>query len=318
VIPGEAASSLELLLRSGSDIQALTYKIGSRTPAAIQARGSRDSVLNIPIPQDIETGLQRLEIKAADIYQRETVLEACINVRREGQTAPESFVWVQPDLSLGGGRILLSADALIGVYSGGALGAAEINGFDAGMINVSVDEYGRLNIRGSTDGNCGPFSFSLTTVEGKKFTSQEFSFLVDRAAPEIVFVENPDNKWVQNSLDLRFRVRDANRIKAVEFSIDLGGSWRPLLRQDEIESLYFDRPIERALDLSAFADGAIGLNVRVIDEANKETVKTFVVHKDTKAPEARLIVPISGARVNGTIRMGIAVKEMGRIASVAY
>jgi hypothetical protein len=162
-----------------------------------------------------------------------------------------------------------------------------------------------------------PLRLSLTGRDGKTFITEEYRFLVDSSAPELEIIEDPDGSWVQNQVQIKFRASDANRIKAVEISTNLGSSWTPLLSSDEIGSLA-GSVIERALDLSSAGDGVVNVSLRVTDEANKQSVKSFSVFKDTKAPEARPVVPISGARVNGTIRLGIAIKEAGRIASVTY
>ncbi|MCL2320290.1 MAG: Ig-like domain-containing protein, partial [Treponema sp.] len=322
-VNNEAGSSLDLLVSSGSGIQSISYQLGSRDPIVISVKGSKggDMVQSIPIPKEMDLGLLRLGIKVTDIYNQETALEDYVYITnsggQRGNSAPD-FTWVQPDNSLGDGRILLStSDPLVGIYSGGPLQSVEVSGTSSATFDNSVDEYGRLKLLASVDGNYS-LKFTLTARDGTKFTTPEYKFLVAGSAPELDIVENPDGKWLQNMVQVKFRVGDSNKIKTVDFSIDLGASWHPLLQPAEIAKLTPQTIIDKTLDISALADGAINVNIRVTDEANKQTIQSFQVNKDTTAPEAKLIVPIAGAKVNGTIRLGIAIKEGGKLASVSY
>ena len=319
----DAVSTLDLLIRSGSGLQSFSYQFGSNAPVVVSVKGTKggDYTQNIPVPKDIDLGLARLEIKAQDTYGRETVLEDYFSVvDSNGQRgyAADTLTWVRPDNSLGDGRILLPTnEALVGIYSGGPLQRVEPTGTGADSFQIQVDEQGRIELLGSVDGNY-TLGFNLTAASGKQFTTPQYRFLVDSAEPTLNMVENPDGKWVQNKVGVKFQAADGNKIKSVDFSIDLGASWQRMLQPDEISQLTADSVIDRTLDISALADGAINVSLRVTDEANKQTIKTFSINKDTTAPEGRLIVPISGARVNGTIRLGIAVTEGGKLASIRY
>jgi len=323
-INNDAGSSFDLSIRSGSGIQTISYQLGSRAPLVINVKGTKGGTItqNIPIPKDMEYGLSPVEIRVKDAYNRETVLNDYLTITgSNGQPGytPESFTWIRPDTSLGDGRILLSTiDPLIGMYSGGPLQSVDVSGDGAGSLDIQVDENGNVVLLGSVDGTYGPIQLTLHSRSGASFTSDRYSFLVDSAPPELDMAENPGGSWVQNQVQVKFRVSDSVRIKSVDSSVDLGTSWQPLLQSNEIEALSPDTIMDRNIDISSLSDGAMMVLIRVKDEANKEAVGSFIVNKDTEAPEPGLIVPISGARVNGTIRLGFAVKEAGKLASVIY
>ena len=322
-IINDFGASLDLAIHSGSPLQSIIYQVGRGAPMTIPVKGSKggDFVQNIPIPRDSELGQSRLELNVKDIYGQETVIEDYFNIiTADGSRGygSESFAWVQPDTSIGDRILLSTRDALIGVYSGGAIRSVEAGGSGADSLLIQADEYGRVFLLGAVDGSYGPITLNLTGVDGSRFTTREYSFLVDSSDPELEILDNLDGKWVQTQVPLRFRAYDENSVRAMEFSIDLGSTWRPLLQRDEISQLNPDSPVERTLDISSLSDGAVVINLRLTDEANKTTEKTFTINKDTTPPEARLVVPISGARVNGTIRMGVFIKEMGKIATITY
>ena len=323
-VDNELGASLDLLISSGSPLQSVVYTIGARAPLSISARGGKgnETTVSIPIPRDMEPGMAKLAVTITDTYARETVFEDYAFIVGPGGDRGSSaggFNWVRPDTSVGGGRILLSTrDPLTGVYSGGAVRSVEASGQGAEYLSFHVDEYGRVVVLGSVDGNYGPVRLNITGDNGGRFTTSEFNFLVDSAPPTLDILDNADGKWVQNRVDVRFRVNDDNPLKAIEMSTDLGTTWRALVQGSELSDLGANAVIERPLDISGMSDGAVVVNLRAVDIANKVTVKSFTLNKDTSAPQAMVVVPISGARVNGTIRLGIAIKEAGRLSSVTY
>jgi len=442
-INSESGSSLDLLVKSGSGLQSIVYKLGSKAPVTVAVRGTKggDYTQNIPIPPDIDFGLVKLEIKAIDIYHRESVLYEYIYItdltttrvidgytspnrlrdgpvalmglngqspwpdritiardsknsvrisaavgpgaqpvkmtftvagrppingsfrdneiqanlpadlpaglnqvtlvvdmrtgehyeasgafwvlrpRAEGQminTAP-SFTWIHPDEMDNGGRILLSETVpIMGIYNGRPLRSVEIQGTNADSLSAALDQYGRVRLLGTAEGSYGPVSLKLTDRDGKTYTTGVYNFLVDNGPPVVEILDNIDGKWVQNEVALRFRVTDGNKIKSLEFSANLGSNWSAFNLAGGIDQYVSGTIIENPLDISALSDGVVLLSIRAIDEAGRQTVSSFSVNKDTQAPSMRLIVPVSGAKVNGNILLGIAVREAGKLAAVTY
>ncbi|MCL2833584.1 MAG: Ig-like domain-containing protein [Treponema sp.] len=441
-INSESGSSMDLLIRSGSGLQNISYQLGSKNPVTIAVKGTKggDYIQNITIPPDIDFGQVKLEIRANDIYNRETILNEYVNItdltsrriidgyvsanklrdgaislkglngeaswpgqitvsrdsktpipvsasvdsgaqpakmtfnipgrapingtfkdgeiqanlpadlpaglnqvtlavdmrtgehyeatgefwllrpRLDGQTinTAQSFTWLRPE-TLDSSVILLSnITPLTGIYNGRPLQSVTADGTNTDTLKVSLDQYGRVSLLGSGEGTYGPVRFILTDRDGKTFTSQDYSFLVDNGPPVIEILDNIDGKWVQNQVNLRFRVTDGNSIKSLEFSANLGTNWSAFNLRDGLDGFASGSIIENPLDISALGDGVVLLSIRAIDAAGRQTISSFSINKDTKAPATRLIVPISGARVNGNIMLGIAVTEAGKLDSVVY
>jgi hypothetical protein len=442
-IHSESGSTLELQVDSGIGLQSISYKIGSRDPVVISTRGSKGGSItqSIPIPADSDFGQVKLEIKAKDIYDRETVLEeyiyltdlttprildghvsanklsdgtltlrglagegswpsqimvvrgerrpipisasidpaiqvsrAVFNIagrspisatarngeilanlpadlpadlntvtltvtRRTGEThevtgefwllrprsdnqrinTAQGFIWVRPDTSIGDGRFLLSTrEPLAGIYNGRPLTSVKIDGEDADSYSVRLDEYGRVRLQALASGNHGPLTFILTDRDGREFTTPAYRFLVDNGNPELWITENPNGSWVQNQVQLTLQARDSNSVRTVDVSMDLGKSWRPLFNTNEMVELNGGMPFERTLNIAALDDGTLSFSIRAVSESGRTTARSFQIYKDTQAPQARQIVPVPAARVNGTIRLGLAIQEAGNLKRISY
>jgi hypothetical protein len=296
------------------------------------------------IPPDISAGLSSLSLDVVTKIDEALQVSGDFFILRpaDGRTinTGRSFQWVRPDGILDGGRILISRSgaALVGLYSGRPLksavlssvevSAGEVSGEDAaegaaspgetGNFRVRVDEYGRLLLQAAGEGSFGPVSLTLTDKDGNTYETGPYNFLVDFADPVIRIARGVEGTWVQNKVQVQFSGGDANKIRSADFSINLGTTWQPLLQSDELTDLILDAELERTLDISSLQDGAVNVIFRVVDEAGRRASASFSVLKDTRAPMPQLVVPVSGARVNGTIRLGIAIQEAGRLKSITY
>jgi hypothetical protein len=276
------------------------------------------------IPPDIPAGLASLGLDVTTRSNETIQVSGDFFILRpvdgrEINTAGD-FRWVRPDGILDDGRVLVSqtADPLTGLYSGRPLRGVELSGTGADNFRAEADEYGRLLFRSSGEGSFGPITLSLTDKDGLVYEAGPYNFLVDFTDPVLSVSESPEGKWIQNEARVKFSGGDSNAIKALDVSFNLGGSWQPLVSGGELETVKGGAVFERTLDLSGLEDGAVNVDIRITDEAGRAATASFVTHKDTRPPEPRLVVPVSGARVNGKIRIGIAVKESGRLASAAY
>ncbi|MCL2761576.1 MAG: Ig-like domain-containing protein [Treponema sp.] len=138
--------------------------------------------------------------------------------------------------------------------------------------------------------------------------------------PSITLRDAPRGQWVQTSVPVTFNISASNNIRGVTYSADMGTTWKDLLSPEEIAALGtpVNADITRTLDITSAEDGGITILIRAVNESNHVSVVNFTVVKDTQAPEASLIMPIADVKVNGTIRMGFAIKEAGQLKSVTY
>ena len=282
---------------------------------------AKNGIISAVLPADLPAGLIQLSLKVTQKSGETNEVGAefwLLRPRVDGQeiNTREGFTWVRPDTSMGGGRILLSntGETLLGLYNGRPLTRVEISGSGSNSFSVRLDEYGRVNLLCSAAGSYGPLQLTLTDKDGKTFTTGQYNFYRAASNPSLEFIQNPENRWIQNQIALNFTVSGDSAIKAIEYSANLGVSWEPLVSGAIVKGAV----IEGAINVASLPDGAINLSVKVTDEAKGEMVRSFFVNKDTKAPYARVIVPVEEDRVNGTIHMGIAIEEAGQLATVMY
>ncbi|MDR1933222.1 MAG: hypothetical protein LBQ57_10430 [Spirochaetales bacterium] len=234
----------------------------------------------------------------------------------------ESFMWIPlpPDSSaeligtLEDGSFLLGeGDRLVGLYNGKALTGVRIEGEGTSGLSAGIDGYGRVELRANSEGRFGPFRLELTDKNGKSFLTDSYSVIADFAPPSIGVSLDLSGAWVRTSLNPVISAQDTGGLKSLEYSFDAGASWRalPLTAQTAAGET-------QDIDVTHLEDGRLNILFRAVDEAGRPGYAEFFVHKDTAAPEPQLIVPLSGARVNGMIRLGILVREAGRLLAVAY
>ncbi|MCL2880373.1 MAG: Ig-like domain-containing protein, partial [Treponema sp.] len=298
----------------------------------VSGKVAKDGTITAVLPADLPADLIPVTLtvtpKAGDplVTAGEFWLLRPQGATQQVNTAP-NFTWLRPDTSIGGGRILLSnTDPLLGLYTGRPLANASITGSGAASFAVSLagtdrDGLRQVTLSCSAAGNYGPLRLVLTDIDGKTYTSPDFTFSRAASNPSLDFVQDPAGKWVQNQVALKYTVKGDAKIRSIESSIDLGASWQTLADASVIARLTpgaTSQLIESSLSIADLPDGAISLSVRVTDESNGQLVKSFFVNKDTQAPVARLVVPVADDRVNGTIMMGIAIEEAGQLASVVY
>ena len=218
--------------------------------------------------------------------------------------ADEGFIWTGTT-NLEDGTILMDRmHRLAGFYYGRPVSKAVFNRSVDGLA-LSVEE-GRVFLSATKDGTYTNVRITITDVDGWTYTTEAYRFLVDSAPPEVTLVEDINGIWIQNKVTVNVSARDSNKIDSLEYSVDLGKTWTRLASGRE------------SIDLSSVSDGVIAMSIRATDEARKQGMYTFSIHKDTVAPAAQVIVPIIEARVNGEIRMGIAVQDAGRIEKAEY
>ncbi|AEF80133.1 BNR domain protein [Leadbettera azotonutricia ZAS-9] len=316
----KAALPLVASISSEQPVSSAIFTVGDRS-----IKGSaKGSSITAALPADIPAGHTPITLdvflKSGESYQVSGEFFILRPADDRTINTGKSFEWVRPDNTIGDGRLLISktSEPIIGLYSGRPLQSVTIAGTGANGLAARIDEYGRVSLQASDIGSFGPVTLTLTDKDGGTFQTSEFRFLVDLRDPILHFNEELEGTWVQNRVQVTFNALDENKISALDFSTNLGLTWTPLLQADEVARLSPEMDITRNLDISSAQDGAVNISIRLTDEAKRTHTRSFTVLKDTQAPQPQLIVPISEARVNGTIRLGIAIKEAGRLNSINY
>lgn len=306
---GDAAKTAIAIVESADPVTACSWTVGSAAPArGTVKKGSGTSwELSFPLPALVA---DRTAISvSADVTGQQAVSASGVMIVVRAKDASqvndkEAFSWSGAKVRADGVYLVDTASPLVGLYSGRPLASVTLDKPASG-ITCTVSGY-TVSLSAAADGPYGPFRLVLTDVDGWTFRTEPFTFLADSDSPALAIEEPANGLWVQNSVRLKATLSDRNKIVSREYSIDLGANWQPL------DSL------DRVIDLSAVGDGAVAVMVRATDEAGRVSVASVGVNKDTVAPAPTVIVPAPGEKVNGEIRLGLAVDESGRILKAEY
>ncbi|MDR0494404.1 MAG: Ig-like domain repeat protein [Treponema sp.] len=306
---------MDFAVKSGNALTGASISFAGQPAIPLNPRTGRDGLYHadVPLPAELSPGLIKIELTASDRLGREGVWVDYFYTASFGSS---TFEWVRPVKTKDERVVISAADEILMGLGGLPLSSASVSGSGAENVRVEVDEYGRVQLRAQREGSFGPLSLTVSPRNGgANFRSETFTILADFAPPAIKMAVPG---FVQGRVPLQFTVADSNKIMSADYSTDLGGTWQSLLTTSQAAALSPGELVRRVLDISSFPDGVINIQIRVVDEAEHVTIEHIYPQKDTVAPEAELIMPISEARVNGAIRLGITVKEAGSIKSVTY
>jgi len=307
---------MNLAYRASAAPASATVAIGNASPVPVRLTGSKDVfTAAVPFPENLDEGLVTIRLTAADRFGREVVYDEYVfvtyDVPDEFNNIMSSlrfaFNWARPN-TLNDGRILMSSpeQVLMGIATAPIRGVT-VNGGSG--VTATVDEFGRVLLYASQEGDLGQFTLRLQTDDGSH-QSAPFRIVSDFSGPTITLQGVQDYSWVRNSAPVRFSISSRNRLATVEYSVDMGVTWLSL---GPATNEY-----NRNIDISTAPDGAINILIRATSDTGKSAIADFTVLKDTVAPVAKLVMPIPEARVNGTIKLAFAIEEFGSLQSVTY
>jgi hypothetical protein len=315
-----AKMTMALSFISSAAPKSAQVQFGNFPPTPVRLTASKNGITaTVPVPLLNQEGLVEIIITAVDRQDKVFTFSefAYVSVDDSAPVNP-SLTWVR-QTTLNDGRILLKqGETLMGI-SPVPVREAAMQGTGANLLNVSIDQYGRVLLTAANEGGTGPLSLNLN-VDGGPFKSDLPGFLLETAGPVITFQNLENYKWVKNDIPVAFNISSGNRVSSVDVSYDLGENWQSLLTAAELANLRgpVNANFTKTLDFSSVSDGSINILIKASGESGLESVANFTVLKDNAPPRAQVIMPIAEAGVNGTIRMAFAVEEMGAIQSVAY
>jgi len=308
-----------------------TITFGDQSPVNVKLTGSKDVfTAAVPIPS-LQEGLLEIVLSATDRQGKTFTYSEFVFITNQiisPDDEPEPFIasnntfrWVR-ETTLGDGRILLKENETLMGISSVPVNSASLQGgtgANLSLLDVSVDQNGRVLLTAKNAGEAGPLTVKLD-VEGGSFSSGQFRVIAETSGPAVTLQNIENYKWIKNSVPVTFNVTSKNKISAVDVSLDMGDNWQSLLTPAELTALRGSGSgnFTKTLDLSAVEDGSINILIMATNETGFNSVANFSVLKDTQAPQAQTIMPIAEAGVNGTIRMAFAVEEMGAIQSITY
>jgi hypothetical protein len=320
--------TMTLSYRASAAPASATIAFGDNSPLQVRLAGSRDVfTAEVPVPERLPEGLLEILLTGTDRQGKQFKYSEFVYITLESpadmesmpfRAADHSFTWVRQN-TLNDGRILLkSGETLLGISTIRAR-SATLQGTGSNLLNVAVDQYGRVNLTAADEGEAGPLTLRLE-VDGGALTSGQFRIVSESGGPDITVQNVANYSWVRNNVPVTFNISSKNRVSSVEYSVDMGDTWLRLLSPAELTALAppVNTNISRTLDLSSAGDGSINILIRASGVSGNNSITDFTVLKDTMPPVVEAVMPIAEARVNGTIRMAFAVEETGAIQTIAY
>jgi hypothetical protein len=306
-----------------------TIAFGDQSPVQVKLAGTKDVFTgSVPVPERLDDGLLEIFLTATDKQGKEFTYSEFVYVTydtpyEDDYTPPfvassNTFTLVRQEKLFDGRILLKEGETLLGLSTVRVRNAV-LQGMGASNLNVNVDQYGRVLLTAVEEGEAGPLTLRLE-VDGGAYTSDQFRIVTESSGPNVSLQNFNNYSWVRNNVPVNFNISSRNRVSSVEVSLDMGDTWQNLLNAAELANLRgpVNTNISRTLDLAEAKDGSINILIRAGGESGLYSITNFTVLKDTEAPQVQTIMPISEARVNGTIRMAFAVEESGGIQSVTY
>ncbi|MCL2765727.1 MAG: Ig-like domain-containing protein [Treponema sp.] len=325
---GMERMTMQLAYRASVAPASASISFNEQTPVPVRLAGTRDIfTATVSVPDNLPDGINRIRLTATDRQGRQVIFDEYIFISRqtpeivqsyneEGElvqtmvtpSAQFTFEWVRANLHEDGRIIIGSNDEVLMGISSVPLTGVTVSGTGSGNVSAEIDGFGRVILRTLQEGEAGPLTLSLRSSDSTN-QSAPFRILAD-FGPSITLQNVIEHTWVRTSVPVRFNVTGRTRISTVEYSLDMGSTW---ISFGAVASEY-----NRNIDITECLDGSVNILIRAASESGKSTITGLTVQKDTAAPEAELVMPIPEYRVNGTIRMAFAIKEMGALSTISY
>lgn len=182
-----------------------------------------------------------------------------------------------------------------------------------------------LTIKSVNDGRYN-VTVRAENVAGAKVDSTPIAISTTTDKPQIAITTPLMMGWVQNKIDLKGKLLEGSAGSKLYYSmedekpselLEDGTSVRPEMSWKEI-SVSRDGSFSATIDISAFEDGYVPLNLRAVNASGHESVIRYVVQKDTTEPDVKLILPEAGAKINGENLIVLDIKDDGVVSTIAY
>ena len=314
--------TMQIEIRTVTPLASASVAFGQAAAVPVRLAGSGNLfTATVPVPDNLSIGLNRIQLRGVDRQEREIIHNEYIFFNRHDTSleAGFEFTWVREN-ALADGRIALNSEeeVLMGISSMPLIGVT-VTGTGANSVNADINAAGQVVVRALAEGDIGPLTLNLRS-EDETRSLPPIRIISDFNGPTVTLSNVTEHVWVRTSTPIRFNVSGRNRVLAVEYSLDMGTTWTDFLTAAETTALRanMNTDYNKTIDLSQAEDGSINILIRALNEAGKISTAGFTVQKDTQAPQAAIIAPNEGARVNGTIRMGFAIEEQGTLSTIRY
>ncbi|HTH13463.1 MAG TPA: Ig-like domain-containing protein, partial [Spirochaetia bacterium] len=167
----------------------------------------------------------------------------------------------------------------------------------------------RVTIDAKEEGLFGPFTVSVTTIDGEVFTSAPLTIYADATGPVIDWEVPLNADWIRDTVPIKGKVTDPSGVASLEVSVDAGFSWQPVAVKNGLYDARIPVP---------GADGLVLVVLKATDRGGHVTTDSRAVTKDTVAPTWTLVAPPEGRKVNGQTTIIASASDPNPVTQVEY
>ena len=337
VIPyaAKAGGKISVYIDSGASINSVSYEItGDDIPGGdLKQNGSAKLIkptednptrwiAEIPVV-NLPSRINKVNItvKAGSLEKKISGSFAVVREYDESTIDDAEKVFVQPDGSViydsENNVYILGKNSKFYAYANvaGPI-TAEIIGA-AGAFDVAVN--GKLiEITPKVDATYNDVIIRVKDRFGDTYSSQKLNFMLDLSNPEVVLVAPEYKQWAGNVIKLSGTVADALGVKLVEYSVDGGQNFYNFVIASGKNTSNKGVTFSRDVDLSAFEDGNIQIEIRATDLAGNVSKVYTSVYKDVTPPEVSVIEPLDIDVVNGETLLVFKANDNVEVSKANY
>ncbi len=294
------SSQIKVQVPSGVQDVSIGYNGEALTPVRVKP-GAKVVYINPPIGKKSAPGIYTIEVQASDLLGRVTRQDLVIRlVDANSSSGEEAFVWAKGNMTDDSSLLLLDGSYVAGVYQ--AKSGAEISKVEVkGATGFSAEVEGNvIKLFAGADGEYKNVYVKITDSNGETFSSPRLNINSDTAVPKVVLDNEKGTIFVGNSFILKGKVEDDAGISSVSYT----------LGADSAEPKALKRSFKKTLNFSSKDDGPILLTIKTVDKRGRIGYSHRLLYKDTKAPIVKMIQPLSGDKVNGSISSSFEVDEL--------
>jgi hypothetical protein len=321
VVPGASPALSGTVVIPGG-LKSAEYSIQGKAAQSLslnrKSEKSLDYTFSIQLPSDLPYGRIGVRISVIDAAGARTEYStAFYRTEKEPEgTRDEPGLYVADARIDSAGSILMApGEALTGWLNGRSLKEAKLEpasplvevGFDGRLITVSAVKEGiveKARIR-------------AVNVDGDAFVSDAFTIRIDAEKPAMTLESPVTGGWIGKKLHVKGTVSDANGVRSLEYALSSApDTFIPItLAAAKTGSA---PSFDLSLDLEGQGDGDIGLSLRALDAAGRQSELVLWMMKDTKEPVLTLLTPPADDAVNGIVTLVGTAADEGIIDRVEF
>ena len=297
-VKSKVSTAIHVFSSAGLKYVSASFNEEEETPVQIKA-GQTEYIIRPAINAKSEPGIYTVSVTATDMQDRTARQKLVVGVvSSAGSSGSENFVWAKGNTTDAGSVILLDGKPISGVYQpneGAAIESVEVVGGSGFSAEVDGNE---IKLSSLKDGLFKGVGVKITDTNGSVYTSPLIDIYSDMSVPVLSLETPQEPSFVKNSIALKGSVSDGAGVKSVSYSMGGDSPFVPI-----------GTSFNEIINITSQEDGLIVVTIKAEDKAGREMTEHRIFYKDTAAPEAAMVEPVSGDKVNGSIYAAFKVNE---------